>query len=218
MVAKFLVKWARQLTAMSICETALLAEVLEAVRLKTHGRKMVEQGDATLAAVVGRENADAVACDGLAFAVHAVEAVVRVDEGLEPSAADRRLCYQVRAVAGQGAIDPTRDPAQAPAAEALALGPTPERSGAAPPPTAAALEQPRPTPRLALGSASPASDDAEEAVGLVPPDGAATTQPAGRRRRSRKRRDNRPSPRVRKRRHEAAEAERAAAEAPAQLA
>ena len=62
MVAKFLVKWARQLTAMSICETALLAEVLEAVRLKTHGRKMVEQGNATLAAVVCRENVDAVAC------------------------------------------------------------------------------------------------------------------------------------------------------------
>ena len=204
---------------MSLLETALLDEVLEAVRLKTHGRKMVEQGDATLAAVVSRENADAVACDGLAFAVHAVEAVVRVDEGLEPSAADRRLCGQVHAVAGQGAIDPTRDPAQAPAAEALALGPTPERSGAAPPPTAAALEQPRPTPRLALGSASPASDDAEEAVGLGgPPGGAATTQPAGRRRRSRKRQGKRASPRVRKRRHEAAEAERAAAEARAQLA
>ena len=132
---------------MSLLETALLDEVLEAVRLKTHGRKMVEQGDATLAAVVRRENVDAVACDGLAFAVHAVEAVVRVDEGLEPSAAERRLCYQVRAVAGQGAIDPTRDPAQAPAVEALALEPAPERSGAAPPPTAAALEQPRPTPR-----------------------------------------------------------------------
>ena len=211
--SKFTVAWAKQLAAMALCDTAGRPDVKKAVLLKAHAERMTRQANKALAAVVRRENADAVACDGVAFAVQAVEAVVRVEEGLEASEADRRLCEQVLAVAGQGAIDPTRDPAQAPAAEALALGPAPEQSGAVPAPTAAALEQQRPTPRLALGSASPASDDAEEAVGLGPPGGAATTQPAGRRRRSRKRQGKRASPRVRKRRHEAAEAERAAAEA-----
>ena len=209
--------WAKQLAAMALCETAGRPDVKKAVLLKVHAERMTRQANKAIAAVVCRENADAVACDGVAFAVRAVEAVVRVDEGLEPSAADRRLCEQVNAVAGQGAIDPTRDPAQAPAVQSLAPAATSTRLDVAPASKAAVPATPLPTPRLALGSASPASDDAEEAVGLGPPGGAATTQPAGRRRRSRKRQGKRASPRVRKRRHEAAEAERAA-EARAQLA
>ena len=215
--SKFTVAWAKQLAAMALCDTAGRPDVKKAVLLKAHAERMTRQANKALAAVVRRENADAVACDGVAFAVQAVEAVVRVEEGLEASEADRQLCEQVHAVAGQGAIDPTRDPAQAPAVQSLAPAATSTRLNVAPASKAAVPATPLPTPRLALGSASPASDDAEEAVGLGPPGGAATTQPAGRRRRSRKRQGKRASPRVRKRRHEAAEAERAAA-ARAQLA
>ena len=210
--SKFTVAWAKQLAAMALCDTAGRPDVKKAVLLKAHAERMIRQANKAIATVVRRENDDAVTCDGLQFATSAVEALVRVEDGLEVSPVAQQLCERVRAVAGQGGLDATRDPAEAPAVEALALEPPSERSEATPAPAATDLEhsdegEPGPTPEL--GSASP--DGVEELVGLLAPGpGGAATQPSsaatGRRKPRKRKRSGRNSRSVQREKRRAARA------------
>ena len=64
MESKFTVAWAKQLAAMALCDTAGRPDVKKAVLLKAHAERMTRQANKALAAVVRRENADAVAASG----------------------------------------------------------------------------------------------------------------------------------------------------------
>ena len=198
---------ALQLLMMSIDDHAAKPGVIGAACARATATRVLDKQ-------ASRDLGEALAILGPEFVMKAVDALARRNGEQPLSEADGALCNYVQRHARYGAIDPTRAVDDTPAVQSLAPAAASKRLDVAPASKAAVPVTPLSKPRPGLASASPASDDAEEAVGLVPPDGAATTQPAGRRRRSRKRQDSRPSHRIRKRRHEAAQA----AEARAQLA
>ena len=156
-----------------------------------------------------RDLGEARASLGAEFVESDVDAMARRNGEQPLSEADKALCNYVQRLARHGAIDPTRAVHDTPAVQSLAPWAASTRLDVAPASKAAVPATPLPKPRPGLASASPASDDAEEAVGLVPPDGAATTQPSaartsgGRKRPNRRRTGLNPRYAQRKKRREA---------------
>jgi hypothetical protein len=138
-----------------------------------------------------RDLGEALASLGPGFVEYAVDAMARRNGGETLSKADEALCNYVQRLARYGAIDPTRAVDITPAVRSLAPPAASTPLDVAPASKAAVPATPLPKAGPGLASASPASDDAEEAVGLVPPDGAATTQPSAARTSGGRKRPNR---------------------------
>ena len=175
---------ALQLLMMSIDDHAAKPGVIGAACARATATRVLDKQ-------ASRDLGEALAILGPEFVMKAVDALARRNGEQPLSEADGALCNYVQRHARYGAIDPTRAVDDTPAVQSLAPPAASTQLDVAPASKAAVPTTPLPKPRPGLASASPASDDAEEAVGLAPPDGAATTQPSAASTSGRRKRPNR---------------------------